>query len=121
MTEPRRIPFDRGHHGPRSLIIEADGALVTVTVGLADEHGRHVTRVTMSPDDASRGGDGQGYLWFQPPGDARVIRHARCRHCAAPIIPVLAGWLHNRGNRTPAPLYCDDTQATTAQPEEGPS
>lgn len=54
------------------LHIEADGCLVNIRVGLTDVEGHHVTRVDISPDDASRGGDGTGHYWYQD--GARIIR-----------------------------------------------
>lgn len=54
------------------LHIEADGVLINVRVGLTDNEGHHVTNVSISPDDRSRGGDGEGYYWYQD--GARIIR-----------------------------------------------
>jgi hypothetical protein len=54
------------------LHIEADGVLVNIRVGLTDVEGHHVTHVSVSPEDASRGGDGTGYYWYQD--GARIIR-----------------------------------------------
>lgn len=54
------------------LHIEADGVLVNIRVGLTDTEGHHVTRIDISPDDTSRGGDGEGYSWHQD--GPRIIR-----------------------------------------------
>lgn len=54
------------------LHIEADGVLVNIHVGLTDMDGRHVTNVSVSPDDRSTGGDGSGHYWYQD--GARIIR-----------------------------------------------
>jgi hypothetical protein len=54
------------------LHIEADGVLVNIHVGLTDSEGHHVTHVAISPDDETRGGDADGYIWYRD--DARIIR-----------------------------------------------
>lgn len=58
----------------KTFHIETDGAIVNITVGLADREGHLITRVDVTPDDASRGGDGNGRMWVRPEGDARIIR-----------------------------------------------
>lgn len=62
--------YDRGR--VRTMHIETDGAIVNITVGLYDNEGRKVTRVDVLPDDESRGGDAEGYIWRQD--GQRVIR-----------------------------------------------
>lgn len=54
------------------LHVEADGVLVNIRVGLTDAEGHPVTRIDISPDDKSRGGDGTGYYWYQD--GPRIIR-----------------------------------------------
>jgi hypothetical protein len=54
------------------LHIEAEGVLVNITVGLSDADGREVTRVDISPDDVTRGGDGEGRTWVRD--GARIVR-----------------------------------------------
>ena len=46
------------------LHVETDGCVVNVYVGLTDAEGRQVTRVDVSADGESRGGDGQGRIWL---------------------------------------------------------
>jgi hypothetical protein len=77
----RSIEYYSRGRGPkvRTLHIETEGAVINVTVGLTDSHGRKVTRVEVSPDDESRGGDGEGFQWYRD-GD-RIIRRPRCRTC----------------------------------------
>jgi hypothetical protein len=69
----RRISF---YDGPRNkqdiLHIETDGAIVNIQVGLHDTDGRQVTSVRISPDDASRGGDGNGRIWVRD--GSRIVR-----------------------------------------------
>jgi hypothetical protein len=67
-----RITFRPGHK-TKTMHIEVEGCIVNITVGLRDTYGRRVTRVDVSPDDESRGGDGNGNIWRQEPGDARII------------------------------------------------
>ncbi len=57
---------------PRTFHIEIDGAVVNITVGLTDNEGRLVSRVDVSPDDESRGGDEGGRVWHQD--GPRIIR-----------------------------------------------
>lgn len=59
---------------PKMFHVEVDGAIVNITVGLTDDEGHLITRVDVIPDGPLRGGDGQGRMWVQPDGDARVIR-----------------------------------------------
>jgi hypothetical protein len=58
------------HHTARAadktLHVEAEGVLVNIQVGLSDDEGRRVTRVDISPDDATRGG-----RWYQD--GARIV------------------------------------------------
>ncbi len=54
------------------LHIETDGAVVNIEVGLHDAGGRLVTRVDVSPDGESRGGDGLGRFWVQD--GPRIVR-----------------------------------------------
>jgi hypothetical protein len=57
----RRISFfDRPRNKQDILHVETDGAVVNIQVGLHDREGRQVTSIRVSPDDASRGGDGNG-------------------------------------------------------------
>lgn len=59
--------------GPRkTLHIETDGCIVNIDVGLTDAEGRQVTRVSVLPEDESRGGDADGRIWRQD--GPRVIR-----------------------------------------------
>lgn len=61
------------------LHIETDGCVVNIRVGLTDFDGRRVTSVSISPEDESRGGDGQGSIWTVAEDSnafvTRVIRH----------------------------------------------
>ena len=60
------------------LHIETDGCIVNIHVGLHDKDGRTVTRVDVLPDNASRGGDGQGEIWEADGSSAiRVIKQER--------------------------------------------
>lgn len=63
------------------LHIETDGCIVNIHVGLTDNQGRRVTSVSISPEDKSRGGDGEGRMWSiagdSGPGNIRIIRAAR--------------------------------------------
>lgn len=71
----RRATFGTGaSRTPRAFHIEADGVTVDITVGLSDDAGHVVTRVDVSPQDETRGGDAAGRVWVHQPGDARVIR-----------------------------------------------
>lgn len=57
---------------PASTIVEADGALVQITVGLNDADGRQVTRVDVTVEDEARGGDRNGHIWRRD--GARLVR-----------------------------------------------
>lgn len=63
------------------LHVEADGVLVNIHVGLTDSDGHHVTHVAVSPDDETRGGDADGYIWYQD--GARIIRLEKGEICPA--------------------------------------
>lgn len=69
------------------LHIETDGAIINIHVGLCDAQGRRVTRIIVSPEDESRGGDGQGYIWGTPDGPigGRIVRQENCDECGATI------------------------------------
>lgn len=103
-----------------AMHIEVDGAVVNITVGLTDEYGRRVTSVMINPDDESRGGDGEGRMWFRR--GARIIRHAHCRHCGKIVGPMLGRWEHLG---PPLRWHCaGDTGPTAApapEPTAGPS
>lgn len=58
--------------GTRTLKVEADGCLVLVTVGLSTVDGQTVTRVDVSPDDESRGGDPDGRMWYPVPHESGI-------------------------------------------------
>lgn len=112
----RRIEYYSRGKGPtvRMLHIETEGAVVNITVGLRDEHGRKVTRVDVNPDDETRGGDGQGDVWQRD--GARVIRQARCRHCGDRIDPdPMSGWAAEtwRGGQCP-----ENPESDTHEPEQ---
>lgn len=66
------IQFYANDSGRKTLHIETDGCVVNIDVGLTDAEGRQVTRVSVSPDDETRGGDGDGRIWRQD--GPRVIR-----------------------------------------------
>jgi hypothetical protein len=55
--------YAEGNRSGNVLHIETDGCTVNIHVGLTDAQGRQVTRIDVSPDDESRGGDGSGYVW----------------------------------------------------------
>lgn len=57
---------------PASTIVEADGAIVEITVGLNDADGRQVTRVDVTVEDEQRGGDRNGHMWRRD--GARLVR-----------------------------------------------
>jgi hypothetical protein len=57
--------YAKGNRSGNLLHIETDGCIVNIQVGLHDVDGRQVTSVRISPDDESRGGDGQGRIWVQ--------------------------------------------------------
>jgi hypothetical protein len=48
---------------------------VNITVGLTDAHGRAVTRVDVSPEDETRGGDAEGRIWKVD--GARIVCHGK--------------------------------------------
>lgn len=60
------------------LHIETDGCVVNIHVGLTNSDGQKITRVDVLPEDASRGGDGEGRIWEIDPDDgvgvARVVQ-----------------------------------------------
>jgi hypothetical protein len=67
--------YSNKRSGPKTFHIEVDGAIVNITIGLTTRGGRAVTRVDVIPDDEHRGGDGNGRLWKQLPGDdPRIVR-----------------------------------------------
>jgi hypothetical protein len=68
----KRIEFYAGDERDNTLHIETDGCIVNIRVGLHDTEGRKVTRVDVSPEDESRGGDADGRIWRQD--GARIIR-----------------------------------------------
>lgn len=69
----KRIPFYAGRNRSGNLLhIETDGCVVNIHVGLSDADGRDVTSVRVSPDDASRGGDGNGRIWVRD--GSRIVR-----------------------------------------------
>ena len=73
MRDMRRLSFYADTNRSGNLLhIETDGAVINVHVGLHDGQGRQVTRVSVLPDDDSRGGDGEGRIWVRD-GD-RVVR-----------------------------------------------
>jgi hypothetical protein len=64
--------YARNRRPGDNLHIETDGCVINVFVGLHDSEGRQVTRVDVSPDDETRGGDDEGRIWRQD--GPRVIR-----------------------------------------------
>ncbi len=81
----RRISFYHGKRNKQDILhIETDGCIVNIQVGLHDVDGRQVTSVRISPDDKTRGGDGQGRMWVQDgsrivrllPGETKLPMHA---------------------------------------------
>jgi hypothetical protein len=64
--------FDGPRNKQKILHVETDGCTVNIQVGLHDAAGRLVTSVLVSPDDASRGGDGDGHVWVQD--GSRIVR-----------------------------------------------
>lgn len=72
----KTVEFHDDGHGPRLLHIEAEGCVINIRVGLTDASGALVTRVDVSPDDESRGGDGGGYMWHAVDGpiSGRIVR-----------------------------------------------
>lgn len=93
----RTIRFFENNRSDNKLHIELPGCIVNITIGLTDRLGRAVTSIRISPDDESRGGDGNGYYWRQVDA-SRVIRdllpglHGNpsptagdCRYCGARI------------------------------------
>lgn len=81
-------------HGARSrdrvLHIEADGVLINIEIGLADVEGHRVTAISVSPDDASRGGDGEGRLWVVADANEYGMRLVRL-HEGETELPALDG------------------------------
>lgn len=72
VTKNTSFYADTRNPQPKTFHIETDGAMVNITVGLTDSEGRAVTRVDVSPDDETRGGDAEGRIWIQD--GPRVIR-----------------------------------------------
>ena len=69
----KRISFyHKTNRSGNLLHIETDGCIVNIQVGLHDVDGRQVTRITISPDDNLRGGDGEGRVWVRD--DSRIVR-----------------------------------------------
>ena len=64
------------------LHIETDGCTVNIQVGLHDDEGRKVTRVSVSPGDETRGGDGSGDFWHQD-GERVICEHPDGHDAAA--------------------------------------
>jgi hypothetical protein len=64
--------YAKGNRAGNKLHIETDGCVVNIDVGLTDSAGHQVTSVRVSPDDETRGGDGEGRIWLQ--NGPRVIR-----------------------------------------------
>lgn len=56
------------------LHVEIPGAIVNIHVGLVDANGHPVSRVDISPEDETRGGDGQGHVWHLADDGRRIIR-----------------------------------------------
>jgi hypothetical protein len=73
-NDDQEVIFGGHGQGPRTLKIIADGVMVWVRTGLADEDGRRVTRVDFSPDNEERGGDGRGGIWDLAEDGHRIIR-----------------------------------------------
>lgn len=71
----------RTRRKPKIFHIETDGAIINITVGLTEaDTGRYVTYVEVLPDGKNRGGDHEGYVWFDN-GDGRIIRALRGCEC----------------------------------------
>ena len=79
MGRQQNVNFYDDGRGVKTLHIETDGCLINIRVGLTDAEGRRVTRVDVSPDDESRGGDGSGDLWHAVDGPigGRIVRQPR--------------------------------------------
>jgi delta 1-pyrroline-5-carboxylate dehydrogenase len=78
----------------RVLHIEADGAIINVTVGLYNDAGQRVTMIEVIPDDPRRVG---GPIWTMDRGDGvaltatEVLRLTSSDATAAPACPVIRG------------------------------
>ena len=93
----KSITFYESRNRDANLLhIETDGCTVNIQVGLTDDQGRKVTRIDVSPQDESRGGDGMGYVWHAVDGPmgGRIVRQE-----PAPGISDVAPW-GEQGRRT---------------------
>lgn len=70
--------YESNRRDANELKIETDGCTVSIRVGLVNADGQKVTRVDVSPDDASRGGDGLGNVWELTEGDAAGVSRVVC-------------------------------------------
>lgn len=76
MSSTQTVRFYRDSDGPKTLRIETDGGVIDIQVGLTDEGGLLVTRVDVTADDATRGGDAQGRVWLIDGSGRRLVRVA---------------------------------------------
>lgn len=72
----QRLRFYPDEGAPALLHIELPGGIVNIRVGLTDAQGRAVNAIQISPDDETRGGDGQGRVWHLAEDGYRLIRDA---------------------------------------------
>lgn len=57
---------------PRKLVVETDGGLVTITVGLDDPQGHRVTNISLHPADKECGE--ASAVWELPDNGSDIIR-----------------------------------------------
>jgi hypothetical protein len=66
--------YAKSNRSGNLLHIETDGCIVNIQVGLSDADGHQVTSIRISPDDETRGGDGEGRIWQLAADGCRVVQ-----------------------------------------------